>query len=97
MFKSFLAKFKKDWMIYLAIFVAGFLLYAFVPGAMELPLTDTLKSTATVIFKLALRGGILYAFARFDFKEINFAEEIKKNNLSVGIAFLALAIIASSI
>lgn len=97
MIKKILGKLKRDWIAYAAVILIGLPMYAFLPDTMRDSVPAILHEVGGFIFKVAVRGGILYAFAQYDFTGVDFKAEIRKGNLAAAVAFLALAVVATSI
>lgn len=95
--RRFVGKLGRDWMVYAVVVIVGLILYTFLPDSAQDNVLAIFRVVGGFIFKVAVRGGILYAFARYDFVGVDFKEEVRKGNLAAAVVFLALAVVATSL
>jgi hypothetical protein len=80
---------KKEYMIYYILFgiAVTILGIAIVSGEM------TIEVLSVKLINLSLGGGAVYLIKTFDFKGVNFTDEISKNNISAGIVFTGICVL----
>jgi hypothetical protein len=80
---------KKEYMIYYILFgiAVTILGIAIISGEM------TIEVLSVKLINLSLGGGAVYLIKTFDFKGVNFTDEISKNNISAGIVFTGICVL----
>jgi hypothetical protein len=80
---------KKEYMIYYVISLIAVIILAVALLSGEI----TIEVFSVKLINLALGGGAVYLIKTFDFKGVNFTDEIFKGNISAGISFAGICIL----
>ncbi|HQJ76220.1 MAG TPA: hypothetical protein PKW14_11600 [Bacteroidota bacterium] len=80
---------KREYLIYyiLGLFALIILLIALLSGEL------TIEMLSVKLINLSLGGGTVYLIKTFDFKGVNFTNEISKNNISAAITFTGICLL----
>jgi hypothetical protein len=80
---------KKEYMIYYILFAIAVAILGIALISGEI----TVEVLSVKLINLSLGGGAVYLIKTFDFKGVNFSDEILKNNVSAGIVFTGICIL----
>jgi hypothetical protein len=80
---------KKEYMIYYILFAIAVVILGIALLSGEI----TIEVLSVKLINLSLGGGAVYLIKTFDFKGVNFTDEISKNNISAAIVFTGICVL----